>query len=204
MKYQPQKKFNILTSVFLGITLTLVNNHNYVLAQKSNIVDPLCYWQTTDGRKVDLGILCNSKSQQIRLPLLRNNKNLKIGKVKLIRRSIDDYYRYVIVGQITNTGSIPQRYIEVGYQTYIQSDGKIKLNAADKVFTSDKLLLPGATTIFTINIRRNFTLFRLKYLDSIEERYQEIDTCYGYSVETQELCRRINPDIILRFDENYK
>lgn len=202
MKYQQPKRLNISTLLLLGITLTSINHHDYVLAQKGKIVDPLCYWQTTDGRKIDLGVLCNSKSQQITLPLT-NNQNLSIGKVTLTRNYDDD--EYTIVGEIKNIGTI-QKYIAVYYQTYNEVDAKIKATPTNPKLIDQGYLVPGDTAIFTIKLRRNFDLFRLRlrHSDYIQTRYAEIDICYGYSVEKQELCKRINPDKVRRFDKKSK
>jgi hypothetical protein len=127
-----------------AICLEFAWTHQYVLAQNSNNADSNCYWQTTDGRNIDLGTLCDSQKQNASPSSSTGNQNLTINKVTITKINEESY----VVGTITNTGQFSQRYIAVSYQTYRMSEGTLKPNEIHSVFVDNLELLPGETTIF--------------------------------------------------------
>ncbi len=74
MKYELPKNLHILSSLLLVVGLTSISDSNDVLAQNYNTVEPLCYWQTADGRKIDLSrILCGIKPTEAKSQTQKNS-----------------------------------------------------------------------------------------------------------------------------------
>jgi len=175
-------------------------NPKSALAQNVS-ADSLCYWQTANGRSIDLGALCGSKSNQ-NIPTISftNTQNLTIDRVKIISESIANKRYFYVVGAIRNTGSVSQRYIEVFYQGYKQIDGSLKPSESNKVFVKTSVLQPGETTTFTGELQRPPTLLMLNSLDSVEEGSIPVNICYANNVEQEELCKRLSPSAVRRLN----
>lgn len=190
----------LLSFICMEIGLPQSINPRSALAQNVS-GDSLCYWQTANGRSIDLGSLCGSKSNQnIPTVSFTNTQNLSIDRVSIISENIDKIRKFYVVGTIRNTGNISQRYIEVFYQGYKQIDGSLKPSESNKVFVKRILLQPGETTTFTGELKRRPTLLILNSLDSVEEGSIPVNICYANSVEQEELCKRISPSSVRRLN----
>ena len=64
----------VFTSLFIANVSVFYLKNNKASAQTTSYqnADPHCYFQTEDGRKLNLGALCNGKSK--RIPVLNNQK----------------------------------------------------------------------------------------------------------------------------------
>lgn len=189
-----------LSFICMEIGLSQSINPRSALAQNVS-ADSLCYWQTANGRSIDLAALCGSKSNQ-NLPAISftNKQNLTIDRVKIISENIGNKRYFYVAGTITNTGNVSQRYIEVFYQGYKQVDGSLKPSESNKVFVKTSVLQPGETTTFTGELQRRPTLLMLNSLDSVEEGSIPVNICYANSVEQEELCKRLSPSAVRRLN----
>ncbi|MEH2374406.1 hypothetical protein [Nostoc sp.] len=181
-----------------------------VLAQNVS-ADPLCYWQTTNGTSIDLGALCASKSNQhIPTISLTNTQSLTINSIKFIKVKDTEEIKFKTVGTITNTGSIPQRFIEVSYQSYALNNGLLKARDSNKVFVNNTTLNPGETTTFPVEfeydkhkhfgVRSRFDVLVITSVDSVEEGSIPVNICYsGRLAEDRFLCQRLSPKQIREF-----
>jgi hypothetical protein len=199
----------LLSLICMEVGLSESISSKMVLAQNVS-ADPLCYWQTTNGTSIDLGALCASKSNQnIPTISLTNTQNLIINNIKFIRVAGTKEIQYEIVGTITNTGSIPQRFIEVSYQSYALNDGLLKARDSNKVFVDNTTLEPGEKTTFPVEFeydkqkhfgaRSRFDVLVITSVNSIEEGSIPLNICYANSVERRELCKRLSPRQIREF-----
>ena len=185
-----------MTSLFITNDSVISSKNKKALAQTTSYqnADPNCYFQTEDGRNLNLGALCKGKSQ--RIPILNNQKDLIISDVTIIKERIGEKNIYYVAGVITNKGSNPQSYVEVRYNTYKQIDGSIKIAESNNTFVKNVSLYPGQSTAFKSRINRNLDFMVIKSLDSIESGFIAVNTCYGSSIEKRDLCKRIKPNSI--------
>lgn len=199
----------LISLICIEISLPESISSKTALAQNVS-ADPLCYWQTTNGTSIDLGALCASKSNQnIPTISLTNTQNLTIDSIKFIRLENTKEVKYKTVGTITNTGSIPQRFIEVSYQSYALHEGLLKATDSNKVFVDNTTLEPSETTTFPVEfeydkhfgVRSRFDVLVITSVDSIEEGSMPVNICYsGGRAEDRFLCQRLSPKQIREFD----
>ncbi|MGF1933071.1 MAG: hypothetical protein RM347_001550 [Nostoc sp. ChiQUE02] len=190
----------LLSFICMEIGLPQSIKPRSALAQNVS-ADSLCYWQTANGRSIDLGALCGSKSNQ-NLPSISftNRQNLTIDRVKIISENIGKKRYFYVIGTITNSGNVSQRFVKVFYQSYKQLDGSLKLNESNKIAVDEIILQPGETTIFKDELQRRPTLLMLNSLESVEEGSIPVNICYANSVEQEELCKRLSPSAVRRLN----
>lgn len=190
----------VLSSILLEIGFTQFIDSKYVLAQGRNNADTSCYWQTADGRNIDLGVLCGSKSQPLPTSSSTSEQEFSIENVRLI--SIIKTREFYVIGTITNRSNKTQGSLDLSYQVYKQVDGYLKPDYSNN-FTVNKILLqPGETTQFEAQLRRRPTLLMLTSLDSSEGGSIPLNICYANSVEQSELCKRLSPRSIRRYSSS--
>lgn len=190
----------VLSSILLEIGFTEFTESKYVLAQGRNNADTSCYWQTTDGRNIDLGVLCGSKSQPLPTSSSTSEQEFSIENVSLI--SIIKTREFYVTGTLTNRSNKTQGSLYLYYQVYKQVDGYLKPDYSNN-FTVNKILLqPGETTQFEAQLRRRPTLLMLTSLDSSQGGSVPLNICYANSVEQSELCKRLSPSSIRRYSSS--
>ncbi|AFZ28008.1 hypothetical protein Cylst_6035 [Cylindrospermum stagnale PCC 7417] len=187
----------VLSSILLEVGFTQFTDSKYVLAQSMNNADTSCYWQTTDGRNIDLGVLCGSKSQPLPTSSSTSEQEFSIENVRLI--SIIKTREFYVTGNLTNRSNKTQGILDMSYQVYKQVDGYLKPDYSNN-FTVEKIQLQaGETTKFEAQLRRRPTLLMFTSLDSSEQGSIPLDICYTNTVEQGELCKRLSPISIRRY-----
>jgi len=205
------KRFTGVASVWVLLFLSF---NGVVNAQDTNKDEPLCYFQTASGTKVNLASLCGNSAVKnnaliLITPLLNAKSVLAIENVKILSDRSGKKPVYYLGGVIKNNGDTSQSYISVKYSLYETIHGDLKIYYSHDVYVDNKVLQPGETTTFvsalidpgeTTYLESKFDrapeLVMIDSLDSVESGLNIFNICYVAGRSDFQLCQRLNPSSI--------
>lgn len=196
----------IILSVCISLLFLIIGSleptkSRAVTVNDSNNSEPNCYYQNASGVKLNLDSLCGNNQHKKSILLLKNlelanESPLTIKNVQLIIEQGKNDRKEFVGGFITNNSDRVQRFTQVIFEGYTKINGDLKITESHEDFTDNKYLEPGETTTFRSEIKNSLNVLKISYLDSVESHSIPINICYAGSVESKELCKRLNPRYI--------
>lgn len=156
----------------------------------------LCYYRNSAGTIISLEYLCRGQSQTAP----KTNQSLQLVNVTRKQRMESSKLITVITGSIVNNSSKSIDYPSVNYTMYRKNSTGLTEQESDKEFTRKVTLRPGESSNFEVKLTKNFDVFMVDYLDSVQTRDVDIKTCYAGGVESSGYCSLLAPLSIQRFN----
>lgn len=181
----------IMKTLLFASLLTLVSIP--VMAQS---YEPYCYIEDSRGIRQSLEYLCRGQSQAT--PTI--NQSLQLINVSRKQRMESGKFITVITGAIVNNSNSEINYPSLSYTTYRKNSTGLTEQESDKEFTRKVTLRPGESSNFEVKLTKNFDVFMVDYLDSVQTRNVDIKTCYAGGVESSGYCSLLAPLSIQRFN----
>lgn len=117
--------------------LAILNFSSTTSISATEVDEPLCYMQTTDGRTINLGNLCNQNQPAV---AVNSNPEVKITAV--------NYHGKTIRGQIINLTTKPVQAVKVNYEVVDNNGNTIDAGYID---VQSPNIPPGGTAFFQEN-----------------------------------------------------